>query len=304
MYAAVVSLLIIMILLSAFSLFGTHTEPQKENPESRDLSSSEEGSRSTNDHNGEDAVAVIDHEHRLAELKNKFTEKFEGYEGTWSAYVKDLKTDDWFVINDHKVYPGSMIKLFALAACYQKIEEGAIKENDYTAVLYNMTVMSNNQAFNKIVWAIGKTYITEWCKEHGYLDTAQYHGLVPSTNAEGLTTEPYDNSTSPRDVGRILESIYKKECVSEYASEKMIDLLSQQYWRGKIPSGVPDGVKVANKTGDTYDISHDAAIVYSPGGDYILVIMAEARNIAFDLDGNFTELSKMTYQFFNDSKQN
>jgi len=306
MYAAVSTLLAVMILLSVFSLFDTHKireDDKKEQDDSSTLISYDEGSRSTNDHNGEDAIKVVDHEHRLTELKKKISEKFETYQGTWSAYVKDLNTNDWFVINDHKLYPGSMIKLFALGACYQKIEDGLIKESDYSAYLYNMVVMSNNQAFNNIVWAIGKTYITEWCHAHGYLDTAQYHGLVPSSNAEGLTTEPYDNSTSPCDVGRMLESIYRKECVSEAASEKMLDLLLNQHWTGKIPSGVPDFVKVANKTGDTYDISHDAAIVYSPGGDYIIVIMAEAKDIAFDLDGNFREISAMTYRFFNSDKQ-
>lgn len=306
MFIAAASLVTALFLFSAFSVLGTHAKTETESIEtqkSSSLASPEIGSRSTNDHNGEDAVKEQDHEHELVKLKNMMTEKFEGYQGTWSAYVKDLKTNDWFVINDHKVYPGSMIKLFALGAVYQKIEDGAVNENENYPFIYNMVVMSNNQAFNNIVWAVGKTYITEWCRSQGYLDTAQYHGLEPSTNAEGLTTAPYDNTTSPCDVGRMLESIYRKKCVSEKASEKMLDLLFNQYWRGKIPSGVPDFVKVANKTGDTYNISHDAAIVYSPGGDYILVIMAEAENIAFDLDGNFTELSAMTYRFFNSDKQ-
>ena len=240
-----------------------------------------------------------EHENALKPLKAQVEEALSEFPGEWSAYCKNLNTGDWFTINEHPVYPASMIKLFALAACYQKIEDGEIDENEYYPTIYNMAAISNNQAFNQMVWTIGKTYITEWCHSHGLPNTAQYHGLQPSTNYEGLETSDKRNVTCVSDVGHILESIYRGECVSKYASEKMLDILMHQKWTSKIPFGLPNGTKFANKTGDTYDVTHDAAIVYSDGADYVLVLMCEQENTSHQLKYCFIQTSKLVYKFFN-----
>lgn len=247
----------------------------------------------------QDSESDTEHENALKPLKAQVEEKLEEFPGEWSVYCKNLNTGDWFTINEHPVYPASMIKLFALAACYQKIEDGEIDENEYYPTIYNMAAISNNQAFNQMVWTIGKTYITEWCHSHGLPNTAQYHGLQPSTNYEGLETSDKRNVTCVSDVGHILESIYRGECVSEYASKKMLDILMHQKWTSKIPFGLPNGTKFANKTGDTYDVTHDAAIVYSDGADYILVLMCEQENTSHQLKYCFIQTSKLVYQFLN-----
>ncbi len=243
--------------------------------------------------------AETDHVNELKDLKKTLEDKFESFDGTWSCYLKNLNTGDWFEINNHPVYPASMIKLFALAACYQQIEDGKIQESDVYSTLYSMAAISNNQAFNMIVWKIGKTYINEWCQAHGYTGTGQYHGLQPSTNYEGLTTADRDNVTCCVDVGHILESIYRGECVSEYASQQMLNILFEQKYRGKLPSALPYGARAANKTGDTYNVSHDAAIIYSDGADYVLVVMEEIPDVAFEQHFRFFDISKTVYAYFN-----
>ena len=42
----------------------------------------------------------------------------------------------------------------------------------------------------------------------------------------------------------------------------MLNLLSNQENTWKIPQGLPDGIKSANKTGETDQDQHDIAIVY------------------------------------------
>ena len=240
-----------------------------------------------------------DHENALKPLKIQVEQKLSEFPGTWSVYCKNLNTNDWFTINEHPVYPASMIKMFAMAACYQKIEDGEIDENEYYPTIFSMAAISNNQAFNDMVWVIGKTYITEWCHSHGLPNTAQYHGLQPSTNYEGLETSDERNVTCASDAGHLLEQIYRGECVSKYASERMLSILEQQKWTGKIPSGLPWGTRYANKTGDTFDATHDAAIVFSDGADYILVLTCEEPDICFQLKYCFVQTSKLVYEFFN-----
>lgn len=54
----------------------------------------------------------------------------------------------------------------------------------------------------------------------------------------------------------------------------MLKLLLNQTSRWKIPSGLPSGTKVANKTGETDNYQHDAAIVYGKKTDYVVVIFS------------------------------
>lgn len=235
----------------------------------------------------------------LTALKDAMNAKIADYGGEWSVYLKNMDTGEYFSINDKDVYPASMIKLFAMGACYQQIEDGKINENDWYSTIHSMAALSNNNSFNKMIWTIGKDYLTKWCRDNGYTRTAQYHGLFPSDNGEGLQTSDKKNVTCASDVGHMLEDIYNGKCVSKQASEKMLKILTEQYWRNKIPMGIPYGPIIANKSGDTDDVSHDGAIVYSDGADYVLVIMCDYPQNASLQGHRFIELSKMAYEYFN-----
>lgn len=147
---------------------------------------------------------------------------------------------------------------------------------------------------------MGKDYIIEWCQENGYSDTFVYSGVRPANNAEGLDDpERRENQTSAEDIGRLLESIYYGECVSHIYSAIMMNLLLEQEYRDKIPAGIPNGSIVANKTGETNDVSHDSAVVSSPNADYIIVIMCDYPQKADDIFGCFSILSQEVYSYFN-----
>ena len=79
----------------------------------------------------------------------------------------------------------------------------------------------------------------------------------------------------------------------------MLKLLKNQRRRDKIPAGLPAGTVAANKTGETDEVSHDAAIVYSPARDYILVVMVTDTNNAWKHEGGIAGLSRTVYEFFN-----
>ena len=80
----------------------------------------------------------------------------------------------------------------------------------------------------------------------------------------------------------------------------MLKLLKAQTRRSKIPSGVPDGVTVANKTGELGDVQNDAAIVYS-GGDYVIVTMSEGVSESDGIE-IINNISRMTYEEYNQEK--
>jgi hypothetical protein len=61
-------------------------------------------------------------------------------------------------------------------------------------------------------------------------------------------------------------------------------------------------VVVANRPGGNFDTRGDAALVRSPGGDYILVVFLNTIDQAFDwnvANAVMSDLSKAAYNYFN-----
>lgn len=251
-------------------------------------------------------------------LEPQLESMIAGYSGIWSIYVKDLGTGDEILLNDQPLYSASLIKTFALAATYDNMENVRISEgkrinsspeSDATAtklndLLWNMIAVSDNESYNEIVrlqtdshdFLQGAELINEYLEEEGYAETSVQSSLSPSS------TQPVSlggkNTTSVKDCGRLLERIFKGQCVSREASAKMLDLLLDQECTWKIPAGLPENIRVANKTGETDTDQHDIAIVYGPKSTYILCVMSQEcpQDDAID---NIRSISRTVYNYLN-----
>jgi beta-lactamase class A len=82
-----------------------------------------------------------------------------------------------------------------------------------------------------------------------------------------------DNMGSPRDMAELLAMIAQNRCASAPSCKLMIEVLAQQEWREKIPAGLPEGLLVANKTGGVSGTSNDAAIIYTPCGAPMVMVV-------------------------------
>ena len=82
-----------------------------------------------------------------------------------------------------------------------------------------------------------------------------------------------DNQGTPRDVADLLAMIAQNRCASAPSCRLMIEVMSQQEWREKIPAGLPCGLLVANKTGGVSGTSNDAAIVYTASGAPMVMVV-------------------------------
>jgi beta-lactamase class A len=75
-----------------------------------------------------------------------------------------------------------------------------------------------------------------------------------------------DNQGTPRDMAALLAMIAQGTCASAPSCRLMVEVLSRQEWRERIPAGLPEGLLVANKTGSVSGTCNDAAIVLTPTG--------------------------------------
>ena len=82
-----------------------------------------------------------------------------------------------------------------------------------------------------------------------------------------------DNMGSPRDMAELLAMVAQSRCASAPSCRLMIEVMAHQEWREKIPAGLPEGLFVANKTGGVSGTSNDAAIVRTPAGAPMVMIV-------------------------------
>ena len=233
----------------------------------------------------------------MAELQEILKKQISAYPGSWSIYIKNLTTQERVVINNKKYYPASLMKLFCMAATYQAIEEGRIKEASVSTELRYMITVSSDGAFNTLLGKIGYTAIRDWIKKNGYTDTYQCRGYINGPNYQKTIIGSGNNLSNVTDMGKLLESIYNGTCVSKEASAKMMKLLKAQQLTHKIPKGVPSGVVTANKTGDVPDNTHDCAIVFLEGNPYILCVMTQINGTALQNNDKISKVSSTVYSY-------
>ena len=230
----------------------------------------------------------------LIKLKSQLESMVSDYYGDWSIYVKNLDTNEYISINDSAMYPASTIKLFCMAATYERIKQGRFSEGSVYDLLHSMITVSDNQSFDTLTDINGKDFINQWINTNGFSKSKVVHKLNPSLADYG------QNSSSAKDCGKLLEQIYRGKCVSKSASQKMFSLLTQQERRWKIPAGIPDGVLVANKTGEVDDYAHDTAIVCSPKANYIICIFCHAPGQGWTSGSQkHPVISRAVYEYFN-----
>jgi len=135
--------------------------------------------------------------------------------------------------------------------------------------------VGGTEPVNKLMQSYGLTTIKAtgsadvWFKAlRAEPDTWKFH-------TEGKT--PFGLS-SPRDMGKLLERIYKGEAVSKQASEQMLQIMRGQVYSSRLPKYVT-GFRVPHKTGDFLPyIGNDVGILESPNRHIVISVFTARHN--------------------------
>jgi len=145
---------------------------------------------------------------------------------------------------------------------------------------------------------------------------------TPANQRTDVFTDPdLFNQTTPSDAGMLLADIYQcaengggaliaafPDKITSEICQQMISYLAADKIGVLIEAGVPEGTQVAHKHGWISEPSSgviknisDAAIVYTPGGNYVLVIYAyhPVQTVWEPVSGLFAQLSQAVYNFYN-----
>lgn len=121
-----------------------------------------------------------------------------------------------------------------------------------------MIILSDNTATNLLIDLLTPEAVNRTMQAHGVEGITLRRKLFqPELARQGIT-----NHICARGVGVLLEKLAKGELLGGEADRQMIEILCNQRLNGKIPFFL-HGVKIAHKTGEDDDTTHDAAVVYA-----------------------------------------
>lgn len=239
---------------------------------------------------------------KLETLFSQIQNSLPGGNGIWSVYVCDLANHTEDTINDQSMQAASLIKLYIMGAVYENYDS-LIQQYGQDSVdsnLYSMITVSDNDAANTLVSYLGAgdssagmAVVNDFCVAHGYTSTSMGRLLLQSN-------EYGDNYTSVSDCGHFLKAVYEGDS-EEYAyADSMFNLLAAQTRRNKIPAQMPDGVSVANKTGELSDVENDAGIIYNSSNDLVIVFMSENLSEVGTAQNTIASISRQIYDYYSE----
>ena len=248
--------------------------------------------------------------HTMSNLRNDLDGICHSFNGKMGYYVKNLKTGETIGFQQDEQFPSaSTIKTAIMLEVFKQIEEGKLNWTDkllappagkrYDSIwlsfmqdkvsvnidgLVNMMInVSDNTAAVMLSDKVGVENIEKRLNELGLSQTAcLIH--VPASNARLTKLRAiFQNmgATSPTDMGHLLELIYQKKVASTSGCEKMLRILSHQYWDDHFASQIPPGICVCSKSGALERSRSDTAIIFGPTPYIVAAYTADDKDITW-----------------------
>lgn len=218
-----------------------------------------------------------------------------------AVYIKDMSTGFCVKNNSEVLIPAaSVVKVPIMAAVYYLVEKGELSLDEVivykkhhrcggSGIIKNlpygtkfkikellelMITISDNIATNMLTERIGFKKLNEIFRNLG-LKATNIDRYIMDLKSR---TKGIENYTTAEDIGLLLEKIYKGRLVSRKSSIEMLSLLMKQKISDRIPKKLPEHIVVAHKTGLMKNVCHDAGIVFTNNGDFVICVLTENMN--------------------------
>ncbi len=273
-------------------------------------------------------------------LRGMVEDRIQEFDGIVGVYISDPGTQESIEINSQTSFSGmSVVKIAIFLETYlhfageepdpetkgwmDKVVTDPVGSNYWANLLLSLmgegSATEGARRTTEMMRALGlnKSFIkgpyrleTEEVGRQGGRGLAS---LSLSLWAEYTNPDPIIQ-TSPQDMGLLLQMIY--QCgygggaileafpaqITPQGCQEIQEILAQNPVRSMIGAGIPEGTPLAHKHGFADDTHADAGIVYSPGGDYVIVQFQYAPTewLVWALSQPvFEDVSRAAYNFFN-----
>jgi D-alanyl-D-alanine carboxypeptidase len=267
-------------------------------------------------------------------LEERIRPLIQAHEGQVAVTVKHLEKGEGFAWRADEPMPtASLIKFPVMIEAYRQAELGNIdlakpvtlRDEDKvpgSGILTShfsagasfalrdsvrlMIALSDNTATNLVLDQIGLAATAKYMEELGCPNT-KIHAKVFKRETSIFPERSRQfglGSTTAAEMLKLLELLHARKLVSAEVSEKMREHLLACDDRLKFRRLLPEGTKLAHKTGSVDDIRTDAGIIESPGGPIALCVLTRENKDTRWVDDNAGDLlcakiARAAYHHFN-----
>ena len=245
----------------------------------------------------EERLSLNGHRQRRWEANSAdILKRISNLRGEAGIVVEDLETGWTFIHNEDQPFPAaSLVKIPILVTCFKAVEEGRLDLSEkhvlrredrvggsgilrrmrngrsftYSQLIDYMVTESDNIACNILIDRLGFDYINQVFEELGLEKTRLNRKMIDfAARDQGI-----ENYTTAAEMTGLLDRIYHHRCFNAEISERCLAVLKRQKINDRLPRYLPKEVTVAHKTGLEKEVCHDAGIVFTPSGDYIITVL-------------------------------
>ena len=255
-------------------------------------------------------------------LRQKLTNEISQFKGETGIVVKDLETGWELSYGKNQLFPSaSLVKIPLMAACFLAADQGRIKLDRNIAlksvdkltgsgVLKDMPAGttfsverltglmiydSDNTATNIVTNLLGIDYLNNTFKAFGLKDTELSRKIADYR----LRDKGIENYTTAEDMALLLEKIYRGTLGNKYVSDQCISMLKLTRMNDRIPKYLPVEITIAHKTGLENGVCHDAGIVFTLKGNFIIVVLTKHTNSSSVSSKEFiAKVAERVYKYF------
>lgn len=187
--------------------------------------------------------------------------------GEFGIQVVDLSSGLPVVsLNENEPFTmASTYKLFVASSMIDAVESG---EWNWSDGLMGMTL---SECFDTMIIDSDNDCPEAW------LETTGWESMTPTVEKLGAQQTEFSPSglvSTPSDLARVLQVLMSPDSMSEDSHNRLFWAMENQIYRDGIPAALDSVGTVADKVGFLEpEELHDAAVVYTPKGDYAIVIM-------------------------------
>jgi beta-lactamase class A len=157
----------------------------------------------------------------------------------------------------------------------------------------HMIATSSNLATNVLIDVVGLGRIQEALRRFGITGVELHRGVEDLPAWE----RGINNRVTPEGLLSVLRAIHDAAHLPDELHQEMLDILHAQEFKSGIPAGLPDGAKVAHKTGEISTVAHDAGIVFLPDREpYAIAILTEWKPEGGSRKETIASLSRVVYE--------
>lgn len=214
-----------------------------------------------------------------------------------AIYIQDLSTGEILGINESTTYvSASLYKLFASYEVARQVDLGLIEPSSATG--FDAGNTSVEECLTRTL-----SYSDNPCGRALRKLIGANDAPLPAINDAGFLGTSLVNdypTTSASDVGLFFERLYSATVFTPDVNSMLLDPLLEQEINNRLPAALPDDTQIAHKTADLEGYSHDGGIIYTPGGDYILVVLTGPwANGYTEAPSAHVAISSLVYDWFN-----